>query len=130
MGREQLHAVTSLLRQALIHMLKAEAWPQSRDAPVWRADALDFRLRATDRFVPSMRQRIDIAKLHRQAIRVSQRQSMAWPRCRSVRGADTGLVADLRLNRRSLTGRRPSPACIAARPPALDLPPDAPGRPP
>jgi hypothetical protein len=68
-GREQLHAVQSLLRQALIHMLKAEAWPESRDAPVWRADAIDFRSQAADRFVPSMRQRIDIARLYRQARR-------------------------------------------------------------
>jgi hypothetical protein len=32
-GSEQLHAVQSLLGQALRHMLKAEAWPLSRDAP-------------------------------------------------------------------------------------------------
>jgi hypothetical protein len=32
-GRSELHAVESLLVQALRHMLKAEAWPQSRDAP-------------------------------------------------------------------------------------------------
>ena len=31
-GREQLHAVESLLLQALAHMLKAEAWPLARDA--------------------------------------------------------------------------------------------------
>ncbi len=34
-GREQLHAVESLLLQALIHMLKARSWPNSRDAGVW-----------------------------------------------------------------------------------------------
>lgn len=37
MGSSRLHAVESLLVQALRHMLKAEAWPLSRDAPVWRA---------------------------------------------------------------------------------------------
>ncbi|MGH9485628.1 MAG: DUF29 family protein, partial [Terriglobales bacterium] len=26
-GREQLHAVESLLTQAMLHLLKAEAWP-------------------------------------------------------------------------------------------------------
>jgi hypothetical protein len=31
-GSEQLHAVESFLVQALVHMLKAEAWPLSRDA--------------------------------------------------------------------------------------------------
>ena len=50
-------------------MLKAQARPLSRDAPVWRADALDFRGQMVDRFVPSMRQRIDLADIHRRALR-------------------------------------------------------------
>src|SRR5712671_890397 len=57
-SNEQLHAVESLLVQALVHMLKAEAWPLSRDAPTWRADAIGFRGDAASRFAPSMRQRI------------------------------------------------------------------------
>ena len=67
-GRSQLHAVESLLVQALRHMLKAEAWPLSRDAPSWRADAIDFRRQARRRFVPSMRQRIDVAGLYADAL--------------------------------------------------------------
>ena len=38
-GSEQLHAVESLLLQALVHMLKAEAWPLSREASHWQAEA-------------------------------------------------------------------------------------------
>lgn len=68
-GANRLHAVESLLVQALRHMLKAEAWPLARDAPSWRADAIDFRQQAQRRFVPSMRQRIDITQLYRQASR-------------------------------------------------------------
>jgi|ERR1019366_8143152 hypothetical protein len=68
-GREQLHAVESLLLQTLIHMLKAQSWPDSRDAPVWLADSMNFRAQAANRFVPSMRQRIDVARLYRQARR-------------------------------------------------------------
>jgi hypothetical protein len=67
-GRSQLHAVESLLVQALRHMLKADAWPLSRDAPNWRADAIDFRRQARRRFVPSMRQRIDVASLYADAL--------------------------------------------------------------
>ncbi len=67
MGSNRLHAVESLLVQALRHMLKAEAWPDSRDAPVWRADAIDFRRQARRRFVPSMRWRIDLAGLYADA---------------------------------------------------------------
>jgi hypothetical protein len=67
-GRSELRSVESLLVQALRHMLKAEAWPLSRDAPNWRADAVDFRRQARRRFVPSMRQRIDLAELCADAI--------------------------------------------------------------
>lgn len=67
-GRSQLHRVESLLVQALRHMLKAEAWPLSRDAPSWRADAIDFRRQARRRFSPSMRQRIDVAGLYADAL--------------------------------------------------------------
>jgi hypothetical protein len=68
-GRNELHTVESLIGQALRHMLKAEAWPISRDAPVWRADAIDFRQQAQRRFTPSMRQKIDIHRLYRHALR-------------------------------------------------------------
>jgi hypothetical protein len=67
-GSEQLRAVESLLRQALVHMLKAEAWPLSRDAPNWRADAIGFRQDAASRYAPSMRQRIDLARIYRRAL--------------------------------------------------------------
>ena len=47
-GRGELRSCRSLLRQALRRMLKAEAWPLARDAPSWRADAIDFRRQAKD----------------------------------------------------------------------------------
>ena len=68
-GYEQLHAVESLLVQALRYMLKAEAWPLHRDAPNWRADAIDFRQQAQRRYAPSMRQRIDMVRIWRHAQR-------------------------------------------------------------
>jgi hypothetical protein len=67
-GSNRLHAVESLLVQAMRHLLKAEAWPLSLDAPSWRADAIDFRRQARRRFVPSMRQKIDIAALYADAL--------------------------------------------------------------
>jgi hypothetical protein len=67
-GRSELRSCRSLLRQALRHMLKAEAWPLSRDAPNWRADAIDIRRQARDAFTPSMRQKIDIAQLYADAL--------------------------------------------------------------
>jgi Domain of unknown function DUF29 len=67
-GRSELRSCRSLLRQALRHMLKAKSWPLSRDAPSWRADAIDFRRQARDAFTPSMRQKIDVFGLYREAL--------------------------------------------------------------
>ena len=64
-----LHAVESHLVQALLRDLKAEAWPLSRDAPHWRAEARLHRDEARRRYSPSMARRIDVAQLYRQARR-------------------------------------------------------------
>jgi Domain of unknown function DUF29 len=66
---EQVHAVTSLLRQAMAHRLKAMGWPHARDVPNWQADARRFAIDAADRFTPSMRQRLDVARNYRRALR-------------------------------------------------------------
>jgi hypothetical protein len=68
-GNEQVHAVRSLLIQAFLHDLKAEAWPLARDVPNWRADARGSRTEAADRFTPSMRQKVDLPGLYRRALR-------------------------------------------------------------
>jgi len=67
-GRSQLSAVKSLLVQALVHDLKAEAWPLVSYVPHWRAEARGFRGDAAEAFTPSMRQRIDMAELYRRAL--------------------------------------------------------------
>jgi hypothetical protein len=68
-GNEQVHAVSSLLTQAIIHRLKVIAWPDARDADNWRAEAERFSGDAADRFVPSMRKRHDLARIYRRALR-------------------------------------------------------------
>jgi hypothetical protein len=40
-----------------------------RDVPHWQAEARRFRDDAADRFAPSMRQKIDMARLYRRALR-------------------------------------------------------------
>ena len=67
-GRSEWRACESYLVQALTHMLKAEAWPLSRDAPSRQADARHFRHEAAAAFAPSMRQKIDLARLYRRAL--------------------------------------------------------------
>ena len=66
-GRSQLHAVESLLMQAMAHMLKAQTWPDARDVEAWKADARLFRAQARRRFAPSMRGRIDVAGIYADA---------------------------------------------------------------
>jgi hypothetical protein len=67
-GRSQLAQVKSLLMQALVHMLKAEAWPSSSEIPHWQAEARGFRGDAADIFAPSMRHKIDMTDLYRRAL--------------------------------------------------------------
>jgi hypothetical protein len=68
-GRSELRCCRSLLRQALRHMLRAEAWPLSRDAPTWRADAINLRRQARGVFTSSIRQRIDLPHRYQDALR-------------------------------------------------------------
>lgn len=70
LGRSELHAVESLLVQAIAHMLKIQAWPQSSEVPGWQGEVERFRQDAARSYTPSMRQRINIDKLHRQAKRI------------------------------------------------------------
>ena len=67
-GRSQFNAVQSLLVLALLHDLKSPAWPQSRDAPHWRAEARGFRRDARRQFTPSMKQKLDLAGLYADAL--------------------------------------------------------------
>jgi hypothetical protein len=67
-GRTERRACESYLIQALLHDLKAAAWPSSREVPHWRAEARLARGNAAAAFTPSMRQRIDLAALYRRAL--------------------------------------------------------------
>ena len=69
MGRSDLRAVESLLLQALVHILKAEAWPTTSFVSGWRAEARLFRAQARRAFAPSMRQRLDVPGLYADALR-------------------------------------------------------------
>ena len=78
-GNEQRHAVESLLLQTMLHMIKAEVWPDCRDVDHWLDEARLFRAQATARFVPSMRQRIDMTRLWRLALRAMPRRVDGQP---------------------------------------------------
>lgn len=67
-GLSELRACQSLLVQALAHLLKLRAWPDSRAGAHWRGEAAAFLAGARRSFTPSMRQRIDLGELHADAL--------------------------------------------------------------
>jgi hypothetical protein len=67
-GRSETSAVESLLFQAFVHDLKAEAWPLVRDAPTWRGEARGFRAQARRKYRASMRQLINVPGLYADAL--------------------------------------------------------------
>ncbi len=66
-GLSELRACESLLRQALVHLLKLRQWPDG-PAAHWRAETVGFLADAQARFTPSMRQRIGLDRLYRKAV--------------------------------------------------------------
>ncbi len=68
-GQSGLRACRSNLLQALLHDLKAEAWPLTPYVPHWRSEARVARINAAGAYAPSMRQRIDVAGIYAKALR-------------------------------------------------------------
>ncbi len=68
-GLSELRACQSLLQQAITHLLKRHAWPDSLSALHWRDETGAFLDDAARRFTPSMRQRIALDELYARALR-------------------------------------------------------------
>jgi len=68
-GRSELNAVKSYLRQILVHLLKLNGWPALSATRHWRSEIVAFQADIADRFAPSMRQRIDLAEIYGRAVR-------------------------------------------------------------
>jgi hypothetical protein len=67
-GLSELHTVESYLDLVLVHLLKVHGWPNSPSVRHWRTEIGSFQKNAARRFAPSMRQRIDLAKLYSDAL--------------------------------------------------------------
>jgi hypothetical protein len=67
-GISELNAVQSYLDQILVHLLKLHGWPELDSEQHWRAEIVAFQTGLERRFAPSMRQRIDLAKLYNRAV--------------------------------------------------------------
>jgi hypothetical protein len=70
-GKSELRAVASHLVMAMLHDLKAEAWPTSSEVPHWRAEARGHRDDARSAYAASMadREELRIEQLYRRALR-------------------------------------------------------------
>jgi hypothetical protein len=68
LGRLELHACESLLRQAMLHLLKLHSGAD-QPASHWRGEIVGFLADAAERLTPAMRQRIDLQKLYGRALR-------------------------------------------------------------
>ena len=68
-GLSQLTAVESYLRQLIAHLLKVHGWPDCLAVEHWRDELVNFQDEAEQRYVPSMRQRIDLDKAYGRARR-------------------------------------------------------------
>jgi hypothetical protein len=68
-GRSELKTVQSLLRQILVHVIKAASTPDAAARGHWRTEVVAFHDNLLDRFSPSMAQRIDLDREWRRALR-------------------------------------------------------------
>jgi hypothetical protein len=68
-GRSETRACASLLRQMLLHQLKIAAWPHSTAVPGWTEEVARLRWEAAEAFTPSMRQKLDVARIYAGALR-------------------------------------------------------------
>jgi hypothetical protein len=78
-GRSELRACESLLRQTIIHLLKLHLWPDSAAAAHWAAEVLGFLADAQRSFSPSMGQRIDLSGLYGTAVRQAKAEARGQP---------------------------------------------------
>jgi hypothetical protein len=71
-GRSEIRAATAGLRQVLIHLIKAASWPDPPDFAHWRTEVRAFLADLRDDYTPSMRQRIDVDKIWRDAMAIAE----------------------------------------------------------
>jgi len=68
-GRSEWHSVEALLLQAMVHLLKATAWPDVQPREHRRSEVIGFLLLAKRRSATSMRQRISLVEVYGDALK-------------------------------------------------------------
>jgi hypothetical protein len=112
-GLSELSVVNSHLRLMLLHLLKLASWPDNSAVRQWREEVAGFQAEAVQRFAPSMRQRIDLDRLHPLALK--QLQAADYGHRPSARPGTCPFTLDQLLNddvagmERHMTAAIPSP---------------------
>lgn len=69
LGRSELNAVSSLLRNLLIHLIKFAASPHTTARAHWADEIMAFHDDLRTRYAPAMRQRVDMDEIWTLALR-------------------------------------------------------------
>ncbi|MBV8097437.1 MAG: DUF29 domain-containing protein [Acetobacteraceae bacterium] len=69
-GRSERRACGGWLRQPLAHLLRIQAWPNFQAVQGWQMEVTRHRQEPADAFAPSVRGRIDLERLYREARRL------------------------------------------------------------
>ncbi|MBC8130845.1 MAG: DUF29 domain-containing protein [Rhizobiaceae bacterium] len=72
LGKAELHAVESQIRNIFVHLLKTVSNPDAPAVLHWRTETTTFFVDLTSRYSRSMRQLIDMDKTWRLAVRLSR----------------------------------------------------------
>jgi hypothetical protein len=78
-GKSEVRAVRSALRQAMAHAMKAAAWPENDSVRHWRHEAIECLSQARADFQPGMARAIDLPALHRRARQAVEALDMDTP---------------------------------------------------
>ncbi len=72
LGSAELNQLKGLLRQIMVHLIKAASDPEAQAVGHWRTEATTFQVDMLDRYTPSMRQHIEVQKLWAGALKVAK----------------------------------------------------------
>ena len=72
LGKAELRSVTSMIRQILVHLLKAASDDHANARAHWRAEVTAFQADLPGYYAPSMRQLIDIEPIWQKALRIAE----------------------------------------------------------
>ncbi len=72
LGKSELRAVTNLIRQIVVHLIKAASAPRSDASAHWRTETITFHSEIPGYYGPSMRRLIDLEAIWKRALKLAK----------------------------------------------------------